>query len=214
MARTNQLRLSLHYSPSCDDAPVTLGPPSSATAGVILAAGGGSRFAGPTHKLLADLDGRPLVTFALDNVAASGLAPLAIVTGAVELGALIPPSFTVLTNPDWEQGQATSLQVAVAWAEDVGVEALVVGLGDQPSIGPSAWRAVAEATASPVAVATYHGRRGHPVRLHRSVWSRLPHSGDVGARVLLAQSPELVTEVACDGDPADVDTVDDLARWR
>jgi len=193
---------------------MTLGSPPAVTAAVILAAGGGSRFAGPTHKLLADLDGRPLVAFALQNVLDSGLVPLAVVTGAVDLGPLIPSSFTVLTNPAWEDGQATSLRVAVRWAEDIGVEALVVGLGDQPSIEPSAWRAVAEATATPIAVATYRGRRGHPVRLHRSVWARLPVTGDAGARSILAQSPELITEVACDGDPADVDTVDDLARWR
>jgi len=190
-----------------------LGSPAPATAGVILAAGGGSRFVGATHKLVAELNGRPLVTSALENLVESGLAPLAVVTGAVDLSALIPSPFTVLANLDWADGQATSLMVAVGWAAAIGAEALVVGLGDQPSIGPSAWRAVAEATATPIAVATYHGRRGHPVRLHRSVWARLPVAGDAGARVLLAQSPELITEVACDGDPADVDTVEDLARW-
>jgi CTP:molybdopterin cytidylyltransferase MocA len=193
---------------------MTLGSSPPATVGVILAAGGGSRFAGPTHKLLAELDGRPLVGHAFANVLASGLETIAVVTGAVDLTALIPASFTVLTNPDWEQGQASSLRMAVTWAEEVAAGALVVGLGDQPSIGPSAWRAVAGAAQTPIAVATYGGRRGHPVRLSRSVWSFLPTSGDAGARALLAHSPELVTEVACDGDPADVDTVDDLARWR
>jgi len=191
-----------------------LGSSPPATVGVILAAGGGSRFAGPTHKLLAELDGRPVVAYALDNLLASGLDPIAVVTGAVDLSALIPASFTVLTNSGWEQGQASSLRMAVRWADEIGADALVVGLGDQPSIEPSAWRAVAGTTQTPISVATYGGRRGHPVRLGRSVWSLLPTTGDAGARALLAQSPELVTEVACDGDPTDVDTVDDLARWR
>lgn len=40
--------------------------------------------------------------------------------------------------------------------------------------------------------------------------------GDVGARPFLCAHPDLVTAVACDdaGDPADVDTPDDLRRLR
>jgi molybdenum cofactor cytidylyltransferase len=183
------------------------------TAGLLLAAGGGTRFLGSGHKLLTPVRGRPLVVHAVGNMTAAHLDGAAVVTGAADLVGLLPAGVTRVTNPDWAQGQATSLAAGIRWADGEGFDAVVVGLGDQPGIGPEAWRAVAAATATPIAVAVYGGRRGHPVRLHRDVWDRLPVSGDAGARLLMAEDPALVTEVACDGDPMDVDTVEDLARW-
>ncbi|GAC1361432.1 MAG: hypothetical protein NVSMB4_19250 [Acidimicrobiales bacterium] len=187
---------------------------SERTAGALLAAGRGSRFHGPDHKLLADLGGRPLLDHALAPLMAAGLDHVGVVTGSVDLTLLLPHGVSALSNDRWAQGQATSLRVAVDWARSLGVTALVVGLGDQPGIVVSAWRKVAEAVTSPIAVATYRGKRGHPVRLHSSIWDLLPTDGDRGAGVVMTRFPELVCEVACDGDTSDVDTVEDLARWR
>lgn len=181
--------------------------------GVLLAAGGGSRFTGGQHKLLADIGGRPLVARALAAMAGSGLDRLAVVTGAVAITDLLPPGVVELANPRWADGQATSVAVATRWAEAEALDAVVIGLGDQPGITSSAWRAVAATDATPIAIATYAGRRGHPVRLAHTVWGLLPAGGDRGAAMLISGSPDLVTEVACEGDAHDIDTVEDLRGW-
>ncbi len=86
---------------------------------------------------------------------------------------------------------------------------------DTPWITPTAVRRLVEAgQGSPAAIATYDGRRGHPVVLGRSVWSEVAAlaEGDVAAKAWLRAHPESVLEVDCTGlgDPRDVDTPDQL----
>jgi CTP:molybdopterin cytidylyltransferase MocA len=119
----------------------------------------------------------------------------------------------VLVNERWADGQATSLQLAISAAEVAGLDAVVVGLGDQPLVPPSAWQAVAASQVRPIAVATYGGRRGNPVRLARAVWDLVPAEGDEGARRLIREQPQLVTAVACEGHNLDIDTVEELGAW-
>lgn len=187
-----------------------------ATVAVVLAAGAGTRFAGPGHKLASRVDGsRTLAATAVQAALDAAIGPVLVVCGAVDPAALdLPAGATVVTNPRWAEGQATSLAVAVVRAGQLGADAVVVGLADQPGLTAAAWRAVGAATATPIAVATYLGRRAHPVRLAAEVWADLPTVGDDGARPLMRSRPELVGEVPCPGDPADLDTADDLAAWR
>jgi molybdenum cofactor cytidylyltransferase len=182
------------------------------TASVVLAAGASSRFDGPTHKLLTPFRGRPLVAWALEHALAGGFDATAVVTGAADLAGLVPEGVVVVLNPDWAEGQATSLRAGVTWARAGGFDAVVIGLGDQPLVPAEAWQAVA-ASSSPIAVASFGGRRSPPTKLAASVWPLLPETGDEGARVVMARHPELVEAVACPGQPIDIDTVEDLARW-
>ncbi|MGZ4761454.1 MAG: nucleotidyltransferase family protein [Ilumatobacteraceae bacterium] len=187
------------------------------TTAVLLAAGGGTRFAGPTHKLLAMLDGRPVFRHALDHVVEAGLDRVVVVTGAatLDLDHGVDSRITVVHNRRWQEGQAGSLQLGLAEATASGSEFVVVGLADQPFIPASAWQAIAHASSpAPIVVATYNGVRGpSPVRLHRSVWPQLPTEGDEGARTLMRLRPEWVDELACEGSAADIDTLEDLGQW-
>lgn len=192
------------------------------TVAVLLAAGGGTRFEGPLHKLLAPLHGRPVVRHAVDHALAADVGPVVVVTGAVGLGLDREPvtgadegDLLVLHNPRWAEGQSTSLAMGVSMANELGAEAIVLALGDQPFIPAEAWRAVASAAPEhQIVVASYDGQRGpHPVRLHRSVWAELPTTGDDGARTLIREHAARVHEVPCTGSAADIDTLEDLQRW-
>lgn len=188
-------------------------PQTRSTAGglVVLAAGAGSRFAGATHKLLTPLEGRTLLERSLRAALAADHGPVLVVTGAARV--TVPAGVLVVHHDRWADGQATSLQRAVTVARSLGWSSVTVGLADQPGIGPDAWRAVASALA-PIAIGTYGGRRRNPVRLAAEVWPLLPTSGDEGARSVMRVRPDLVEEVPCLGDPADIDTAEDLVRWN
>jgi CTP:molybdopterin cytidylyltransferase MocA len=179
---------------------------------VILAAGGGTRFAGATHKLLTMVAGKSVFEWALEHAIAARVGPVAVVYGAVTL----PPaparqSVTYIHNEHWQSGMASSVHCGLSWAVDHGLTSVLIGLGDQPCIPPSAWQAVA-ASPSPLAVATYNGVRANPVKLHAEFFSRVPATGDEGARSLLRAYPELVTEVPCKGSGIDVDRIEDIDR--
>ncbi len=180
--------------------------------GILLAGGAGRRFSGPDHKLLAPFRGRPIYRWAVDAILAADL-PAVVVWGAIDDPPPLPDGVTALHNPRWAEGMATTLQVGIAHARSLGAAAIVTGPADQPLVPTSAWRAVA-ATDAPIAVATYDGRRANPVRLDESVWLLLPTTGDVGARDVMRMRPELVVEVACSGNPADIDTREDYERWN
>ena len=195
-----------------------------ATAALLLAAGSGSRFEGSGHKLAAAWGTRTVVGAALANLVAARFDLVFIVTGSpgsaeavadsLDHLATEDPGFTastvrVIRNEHWAAGQATSLQLGLAAAQAEGSDAVIVGLGDQPGVPATSWRAVA-ASESPVAVARFGEVKAPPVLLRAEVWPLLPASGDVGARDLIAARPELVDVVDVSGDPRDVDTVADL----
>ncbi len=182
-------------------------------AAVVLAAGAGTRFAGDGHKLLAPVEGVPLVRRAVDAARAADFAETVVVMGATDLLDALPEDVTVLRNHDWAEGQATSLQVAVAYAGSVGHRAVVFGLGDQPGVPASAWEAVGSEDHDLV-VASFGGRLRPPVKVGAALWSRLPLTGDEGGRTLIRRQPDLVRALPCEGNPDDIDTVEDLAGWN
>lgn len=187
-------------------------------AGLVLAAGGGSRYGSP--KALVRLRGRLLVERAADLLAAGGCDPVVVVLGAaadqVLVAARLPRAgVRTVVNPDWPTGMGSSLRVGLA-AVPAEADAVVVTLVDTPGLGPeSVRRLVAAGGRDGAAQATYGGRRGHPVLLGRTVITEVAAAatGDRGAGPWLAAHPERVRLVPCDGtgDPRDVDVPDDLA---
>ncbi|MCP3989491.1 MAG: nucleotidyltransferase family protein [Actinomycetia bacterium] len=181
-------------------------------AAVVLAAGAGSRFAGPEHKLRTLFRGRPILCWVLEAVDQAGFDQTYVITGAHDVDDLVGEEVTIVANPDWAEGQSTSLGVAVDAVAADGHDAFVVGLGDQPLVPASAWRSVG-ASAGEIVTATFDGKRRPPVKLSRSVWTMLDRTGDAGARPLMERRRELVSEIPCTGNPVDIDTLEDLQQW-
>jgi molybdenum cofactor cytidylyltransferase/nicotine blue oxidoreductase len=188
----------------------------------VLAAGRGTRFGGDVPKPLLLLGGQALVVHALRAARESRVGPVLVVASDERVAAVVPDGVEVLRNDGPDSGIASSLHLVLRALEPrTHIDAVVVGLADQPLVGAAAYRRLASAydDGARLAVATYRGTRGNPVLIARSHWPEaLELTGDEGARVLLRRHS--ATEVPCDdtGDPTDVDTASDLAvleeRWR
>jgi CTP:molybdopterin cytidylyltransferase MocA len=188
------------------------------TAAAILAAGRGSRLGGDASKPLLEWRGRPLVRWALDAALASGLGPVVVVVGyragdvRTALGA---DELLVVDNPDWDEGIASSLRAALRALTPVDdVDALAVGLADQPLVGSGAYARLAAAEGvARMRAACYDGRPGNPVWLARSLWPEAMHlRGDTGARTLMRDGTVDWIDCTDTGSAADVDTLEDLER--
>jgi CTP:molybdopterin cytidylyltransferase MocA len=181
-------------------------------AGILLAAGEGSRLGQP--KALVDIGGEPLAARGVALLQAGGAAPVIVVTGAtaVDLAGVI-----TVHNPRWRTGMGSSLAAGLATVPD-GSPAAVVALVDQPLVGAESVRRLiaAHAAGASVAVAAYAGQPRNPVLLAREHWAEVTAlaAGDSGARAFLRAHPDLVTLVECGdtGRPDDIDTRADLDR--
>lgn len=186
--------------------------------GIVLAGGTSSRLGQP--KQLLDFEGRPLLQHAIDAMEKSGLYDVVVVLGhraeevaeAVQIG----PGTRIVVNPDFAQGQATSLRTGLG-AVDGRSDAAVVILGDQPAVNALMVRTIAEtyqATGGKVVQAVFGGKPNHPTLFEKQLWPELQAiEGDKGAREVLKSHPEWVVQVELGGElPSDLDTWEDYER--
>lgn len=177
--------------------------------GLLLAAGAGRRLGAPKAQVV--VNGERLLERGLAVLRSSGCCELVAVLRAAEQ----LPGVTTVVNPDPDRGMGSSLQIGLAACTgDIAVVLLV----DTPGVSAADVAAVTAAVVAgaPVAIADFAGHRAPPVAFRRELWSTVAElaEGDQGARGFLRAHPELVTAVPCSGDPADIDTPDDLARWN
>ena len=183
---------------------------------IILAAGSATRMG--RNKLLLEVGERPLVRHVIEAASEGGCHVINAVYADEAVREAIANAATCVHNAEAANGQSSSLRVGLQSMPEEVSGALVM-LGDQPLVGARtvslllrAWR---REGARPALAASY-GDRGSwrpPVLLDRSLWPELMSlDGDVGARLLFAERPELLDTVPAAGRPDDVDTPDDYAR--
>ncbi len=175
------------------------------------------------NKLLVEVDGRPMLSWALDAVAASECAITVVVTGH-ETDAISPllagRELLVVHNPDYAKGLSTSLKAGLrALPRDI--DGILVSLGDMPRVTEGHINRLIAAfnplEGRAIIVPTCDGEKGNPV-----LWGAefLPAifrvEGDRGARSLFEEFSDRLTEVEM-RDTAimlDIDTSDTLVKVK
>ena len=186
--------------------------------GVILAGGSSSRLGRP--KQLLPLGDRPVLAHTLAEALAADLDRVIVVLGHEAATVRERIDFTgarVVVNPDYREGQSTSLRAGLA-ALPPDADAALFILGDQPLIGADihdALIAARRATGAPIVMPTYEGARGNPVLIAHELFAELAEvTGDQGARGVIRAHRDAVHEVAIPGPPPtdDLDTEEDYTR--
>ena len=188
---------------------------------IVLAAGRGSRFLGPDHKLAQSLGSLSVLGTTLRQAIASQLPVIVVTTEPLaEVARRSVAARDVVLVP--EVGSAGQAVLGMGYSIAAGVLARpdaggwLILPGDMPQIQPDTLQRVARELAShAVAFAQYKGRRGHPVGFSGELYSELVAlTGDEGARRVIARYPAFAVNVDDPGVLVDVDTLADLDRVR
>ncbi len=194
---------------------------TSRPAVIVLAAGKGSRFLGPEHKLAQGLGSSTVLGATLRNAIASHLQVVVVTTaGFAELARRHVAARDVIVLPEVGSAGLAALGMGHSISAGVGARpqasAWLMLPADMPLVLPTTLQAVArELALHPVAYAQYKGRRGHPVGFSAELYSELVAlDGDEGARRLVARYPAFGVELDDPGVLVDVDTLADLEGVR
>ena len=184
---------------------------------VVPAAGPGSRFGGPLHKLLQPFGGSTVLGATLRHAIASQL-PVVLVTTAQCLplarGMLALRDIVVLDEAEAARGVGASIAFGIS--ERSGAAGWLVLPGDMPLVQPDTLLAVAAALQQhPIVYAQHRGRPGHPVAFAAELYSELIQmkSDDCARRVML-RYPAHGEDTDDSGVLMDVDTASDLEAMR
>lgn len=165
---------------------------SPTAAGVLLAAGAGTRFGMP--KVLA-AHGEWLVS-AVSALCGGGCEDVVVVLGAAIVD--VPAPARAVIAADWSEGLSASLRAGLSVVD---ADYAVLHTVDTPDVGADVVERVltaAQSSSSGLARAVYDGAPGHPVVVAHRHWAELLHGlhGDEGARAFLSARRDVV-EVDC-----------------
>jgi molybdenum cofactor cytidylyltransferase len=180
--------------------------------GLVLAAGSSTRLGRP--KQLLPFRGATLLDASLDLARACSFDQVLVTVGAAadEVRTRVDlRGVQVVENPEPTAGCSSSIVAALAHVDST-ADGLVLLLGDQPGIAPTAVEALLrEGAGNPIAVVRYDDGLGHPFWFRRDVFADLADlHGDKGVWRLLESGRHPVREVVVAGPvPLDVDTPED-----
>ncbi len=189
-------------------------------AAIILAAGGSSRFQGEKHKLLVEIHGEPAIRIVTETAVSAGFDPVIVVVGSRQekISAVIADlPVTIVDNPDWQQGQSTSLKCGLK-ALSGEVESVCLMLGDQPLVSVETLKLLSqnqEKYPSEIIAPTFSGKRGNPVFFPKIYFIDLlgKAAGDSGGRAMIREKGARLIPVSDAFVLRDIDTVEDYQQY-
>lgn len=184
-------------------------------AAVVLAAGASTRLGEP-KQLLRDHGGEMLVHRVARETYEAGCRPVVVVIGADAervRAAVRDLDVIVEHNEQWLSGLSTSIQAGVAAAGDVDGALLLTC--DMPSVGVAHLKSLLESSniGQQRVASTYGDTVGIPAIIPAVEFVDLQLlQGDKGAKALLSREGTVLVRLV--GGTFDLDTQDDVARWR
>jgi molybdenum cofactor cytidylyltransferase len=177
-------------------------PKRTRIAAAILAAGQSSRMGSPKALILQR--GVPALQHIIDRLQDPRIVSRRIILGthADEIRKHVQDdSRNFLINPNWEQGQLSSLQIAIRSLDATGnkEDGILVWPVDHFLVTGTTIGALIEgflSTEKLIAVPTFQGRRGHPVIFAKQLYAELLAAPlDVGARAVVRAHATEVLEL-------------------
>lgn len=199
---------------------------SNATIGGVILAAGQSQRMGAQNKLLAEIDGVPIIRRTAQALLDGGLNDLVIVTGhehRLVAAALDDLPVTCIYNDDYQSGQASSVACGVRHHQNGSHAAVLIALGDMPLVRPELIAALLRDHSSlpdatdRITLPVFDGRRGNPVIWGRGFFDELVAlTGDAGGRIIFAENKNAVNSLGWPDDSIhlDIDIPEALAPLK
>lgn len=199
---------------------------SNATIGGVILAAGQSQRMGAQNKLLAEIDGVPIIRRTAQALLDGGLNDLVIVTGhehRLVAAALDDLPVTCIYNDEYQSGQASSVACGVRHHQNGSHAAVLIALGDMPLVRPELIAVLLRDHSSlpdatdRITLPVFDGRRGNPVIWGRGFFDELVAlTGDAGGRIIFAENKNAVNSLGWPDDSIhlDIDTPEALAPLK
>lgn len=183
---------------------------------IILAAGRSARLGSP--KQLLSYQGKNLLQHTIDAAHESQAGPIVVVLGSDMdeiAGRLDPIHLTIVKNPNWESGMASSVACGINTMNNLypDTEAVILMVCDQPFVNAKLLKDLInkqEESGSSIVASSYENIQGTPALFHKKHFDELSAlNGDTGARSLIKRYAESIEAIPFDLGSIDIDTIED-----